>query len=164
MKRFIDDRGRLFGLISFIDVIVLIAVVILAIASFTGISEIDNPIVAARTVPVTYDVKISVVRQMTVDMLRIGDHIYNESDAYIGTVVGISVTEAEVLEALLDGTFVMGKAHERYDVVLTIEAQCSFNNGRYYADRVFELNTNAEYRINTKYVATNGTILSISAG
>ena len=163
MKKIIDDRGRLFGFVSIIDVIVLIAVVVLAVTTLTKFSIQDSPIITTSTVPVHYTVRVHTVRLMTADMFRPGDSLFNESGSYIGTIISIDVADAEVIETLADGTFVVARAFERYDVILTVEAQCSFSNGRYYADRFFELNANSEHRLNTKYIATTGTITTITA-
>jgi len=161
VKKIIDERGRLFGLISIIDVLVLIAVIILGFAVFTRFDVRDNPLTTVNTVPVTYTVKLPVVREAVAELIRPGDNLYIETRAFVGTIKSVSSEIAEVTESLLDGTLVLAPAHERYDITLTVEVQCSFSNGRYYADRVFELNANAEYMFQTKYVYTTGVIMSI---
>ena len=163
MKKIIDERGRLFGLISFIDVIVLAVVIVIAVAVFTKFNAKESPVTTTSTVNVTYTIKVPMIRQKTVNLIRPGDKLYNESGIYIGTITGVEAADSEFIESLVDGTFVKAKVYERYDVIMTIEAPCSHSNGRYYADRVFELNANAELWVQTKYVITSGFITSIAA-
>jgi len=91
-----------------------------------------------------------------------GDRLFNDAGLFLGTINDVDVRPATSVDTMVDGVYVVATIPERYDVFLTVEAQCSFSNGRYYADRVFELNTNSEHRIQTKYVATLGTILTIT--
>ena len=163
MKKIIDERGRLFGRISFIDVVVLVAVIVLAIGVFTKFNVKEAPQAASSTVAVSYTVKYPATRLAIADMLRVNDKLYTESGTYIGTIKKIDVTDAKRLEPLIDGTFVIADVRERYDIILTVEAQCSVIDGRYYADRVFELYINSEQKMVTKYNTFTGTIMSITA-
>jgi hypothetical protein len=164
MRKIIDDRGRLFGVISVIDVIVLAVVAILVAAVLTKFNIQDTPIASTNTVRVVYTVKIPMIRSTTAALLRPGDNLYTDTGTFIGVIQGVNVEDAYHPEWLVDGTYVMGKVQERYDVTLTVEVQCSFSNGRYYADRVFELNADAEQKIQTKYVTTTGFFVTITAG
>ena len=164
MKKIIDDKGRVFGLISIIDVIVLLVVVVLAIAAYTKFNVHDSPLTPANTVGVTYTVRVSAIRLSATDMMRRGDSLYTNAGTFIGTIKDIGIEEAYSLEQRIDGIFLMARIHDRYDITLTVEAQCSYNNGRYYADKIFELNANAEQKMQTKYNEFTGTIMTITAG
>lgn len=164
MKRIIDDKGRFFGLISFIDIIALLVVVVLAAMVFVKFSRQDTSLTPANTVKVTFTYRISAVRLTTANHFRIGDSLYTDKDIYIGKIAGVSIEEATAVEPLVNGSYVVAKVYERYDVVLTVESQCSYSNGRYYADRVYELNANADQITRTKYVQCRGTIITITEG
>jgi hypothetical protein len=165
MKKIIDEKGRLFGFISVIDVIVLVAVIILGFAVFTRLGDQSNPLITENTVPVTYTIKFQSVRYTVMDLMRPGDFLYAaETGAFVGTIVDVSAAEAEVMEWILDGTYVVASSQDRYDVTVTVEVPSTYSNGRYYADRVFELNANSEHRFNTKYVTLLGYIATITEG
>ena len=164
MRKIIDDKGRLFGLISVIDVFVLVVVIILAVVVFMRFSVRESPQAVSNTIAVTYTVKYPSTRYTTYDMLRSGDKLYTESGTYIGTIRRIDFAEATALEPLLDGTFIIAKVQDRIDLTLYVEVQCSHIDGRYYADKVFELNVNSEHKMATKYNLFSGTILSITEG
>jgi len=164
MKKIIDDRGRLFGFISFIDAIVLVALVVLALAVFTRFRVGDNPITTTNTVSVSYTVMIPARRLNEAALIRPGDNLYTEFGTYIGKITAVSTADAESAEWITDGTYVMGRVQDRYDVTLIVEAQCSYSDGRYYVDRVFELTANAEQRMSTKYNLFTGYIMSVTTG
>ena len=164
MKKIIDDRGRLFGKISVIDIFVIIVAAVLVFAVYTKTRDSGTPSASVNTVPVTYSVFVNAVRDTTVSLLRPGDKLYTESGIYIGVIKDTLVADSQKALALIDGTSVMAPVDERFDVTLIVEAQCSEAGGRYYADRAFELNSNAEHKLVTKYNAITGTIIEISAG
>lgn len=65
MSRFLDERGRIFGKVNVVDLLVLlviIAVVVFAAVRFTGGSS--------KTVPVRVTYTVEEVRQATVDALK----------------------------------------------------------------------------------------------
>jgi hypothetical protein len=163
MKKLIDEKGRLFGIISVVDIIALVAVIILGLVVFARLSGQSNPLITVNTIPVTYTVRLQMVRYTVAELVRPGDSLFNETGTYIGTIVDVSVTETAIAEWIIDGTFLVAGAQDRYDVTLTVEVQCTYSNGRYYADRVFELNANVEHRFLTRYASLPGFITTITA-
>lgn len=164
MKKIIDDKGRLFGLLSFIDVVVAAVVIILAIAVFVKFRVNNNPLTSSNSVAVSYTVKISTIRDTNVKHLRPGDKLYAaEVNTLIGTIKDVEVTDAKSIESLPNGTYVEANVEGYYDVLLTVETMCSFSNGRYYIDRTFELNANSELWMYTKYNDIRGILMSIAA-
>ena len=164
MKKIIDDKGRFFGLISFIDVIVLIAVIVLALVVFLRFSTSGSPVTASSTVNVTYTVVVPGARLSTAEQILPGDGLYTEMGQPIGTITDVTWEDAYSTEPLVDGTIVLGRVHERYDVTLTVEAQCSSGDGRYYANRVFEPSANSEQKLQTKYNIFTAMIASVYPG
>jgi len=163
-RKIIDDNGRLFGLISFIDVIVLAVVIILAAAVFLRPGVTGNPLGTPAATDVTYTVIVPAIRLSTAEQILIGDNLYTEMGTLIGTITDVKISDAYNQEPLADGTIVMGRIHERYDVRLTVEVQCSVSDGRYFANRIFELSANSEGRMQTKYNIFTGIIETITAG
>ena len=162
MRKIIDDRGRLFGLISFIDIFVLIVAAILVIA-FLVRGNIYTPMTTVNTTNVTYTVMVPSVRDTSANLLRPGDGLYNrENGIRMGTITAVDTEPATTLIALIDGTAVMGPVEDRLDVFLTVETDASFSNGRFYASRIIELNANANYPMFTKFNTFNGMVTWIS--
>jgi hypothetical protein len=162
MKKIIDDRGRLFGKISVIDLVVIAVIIVLAAAAYTKFNVIENTATTTKTVATRYTVLVKNSRQTTADMLRPGDRFFTENGLAAGTVASVEVSPATAVSAVLDGTYAVGKIEGRIDMTLTLDAQCSVTNGRYYVERTYELNVNNEQKYRTKYADFSGTILSIT--
>ena len=164
-RKVIDEKGRLFGLISVIDIIVLIVAAVIVVAVITKFSVKDNPLTSANTVQVFYSIKVPAIRGNTANHIHPGDKVFlTETDTFMGTITDISITPAESIELVADGTYVISEVPERYDATLTIESQCTISSGRYFAERSIELNVSAEYWISTKYNAFYGTLMSLTTG
>ena len=162
MRKVIDNRGRLFGLVSFIDVVVLLVVALLVSAFFLR-SRVDSPFTVVNTHTIEYTVKITPIRESNANLLRVGDRLYSrENGALMGTITNVEITEAFSPGGLLDGEIVMARVQERYTVTLTLEVEASFSNGRFYASRVVELNANAEYHMATRYNDFRGLVTMIN--
>lgn len=152
MRKIIDERGRIFGKVSIIDALVLVVIVIVLIAAYARFNVVDSPTIAAETHEVTYTVLLPAIRESNALLLRRGDTVFStDSGVNIGRIVDIYITPAYNPEPLIDGTNVIGKVYERYDVILTVVTQASISDGRVFADRAFELNENADNRIHTKF-------------
>ena len=166
MRRLIDERGRLFGRVSVIDIIVLAVAVVIIFAAYTKFNVFDNPASLTADVEVTYTVWIPALRFSNASLLRPGDNLYSmETGSNIGVITDVIITEAVAPEPLVDGTIIDSGVEDRFDVLLTVTALCSYSNGRFYADRTFELNANSPERLITRYneIATS-MITSITAG
>jgi len=162
MRKIIDDKGRLFGIISFIDVIVIVVVILLAVAVFMRSNATGNSVIAPGTVGVTYTVRVPSIRLSTVEQILPDDKLYTDMGTLIGTIAKVDYEDAYSQEPLTDGTIVMGRVHERYDAILTVEAQCSFSDGSYFANKIFELKANSEHRLQTKYNIFTAVIVAIA--
>ena len=164
MKKLIDDKGRLFGKISVIDVFVALVVIALAVAVFAKFKLKDNPFTTSNTVNVTYTIKINGIRMSNAKLMQPGDKLYTQDVGnYLGTITDVKIEDAYAVEPIIDGTYAKGRVYERYDVTLTLETLCSHSNGRYYADRMFELSVNSELWVCTKYNEMIGTLMTLSA-
>ena len=91
MSRFLDERGRIFGKVNVVDILVLLvvaAVVVFAVVRMTGSSS--------TTVPVRATYTAEAVRQATVDMLRknvkVKGTVRDEGGTLLGAVQDVVVT------------------------------------------------------------------------
>ncbi|MCX8033353.1 MAG: DUF4330 domain-containing protein [Thermoleophilia bacterium] len=87
MGRLIDDRGRILGKLSVIDLVVflvIVAVVVFAVVRLTG--------GASSAVPVRITFGVEQVRQPTVDAIKTGQAVRNDAGTLLGTVKDLTVT------------------------------------------------------------------------
>lgn len=160
-RKFIDENGRLFGLISVIDILVIIVVAVMAIAVYTKMNSNDVSGVTVKTFPVTYQVSIKTVRKQAAEVFRVGDAAYAEGGYAIGTITGVEILDGTTISTLNDGSQVEATVEGRYDVVLTIEVDCSSSGGRLYANKNYELGENAEIKMYTKYNKATAIVLDV---
>ena len=163
MKKIIDDKGRVFGRISIIDFIVIAIVIVLGIAVYLKFNVLEVTSNSAET-PITYEIKISGIRDYTIDGIQTGDILFdlnNDSGVSIGTIVSIASAPAQAASERLDGTFVIGNVEGRYDLTLTVEATGLESSGRYFINRTYEINANSIRTFYTKYCTFSATIMEI---
>lgn len=89
MSRFIDERGRIFGKVNVVDVLVLlviIAIVVFAVVRLTGSGS--------ETVPLRVTFTVEEVRQATVDALQVKGTVRDEGGTVLGKVVEVTASPA----------------------------------------------------------------------
>lgn len=150
-KKIIDENGRLFGKISFIDVVVLIAVAAVVLAFALKPEVLVSTSGTTETTPVEYVLVAKNVRKSVSDMFVPGDVMYTEGGVAIGKITKVESREATVMSQLVDGTYVEGVIASKVDAYITVLADCSHSNGRYYANRTYELFVNQNGKYLTKY-------------
>ena len=165
MKKIIDKQGRLFGKISIIDVFVVLIVLILGAALYVKFGVLDITSQSTGSTPITYSVTTFGIREATVNDLAVGDLLF-DADNNIGTSIGkitaIDIVPATEAVRLTDGTYVMGTVQDRFDVTLTLEASGMINNGKYYVNKVYEVNANSVRTFYTKYAEFTATVMGVS--
>ncbi|HHT17452.1 MAG TPA: DUF4330 domain-containing protein [Papillibacter sp.] len=166
MKRIIDQNGRLFGKISIIDILFILVVAAVCAAFYVKFNVLDVTSKAVDTVPVTYSITISGVRDYTVNSLQVGDLLYdndNSGGQPVGKITYISVQDAVRTVEKTDGTIVNGPVEGCYDVTLTLIAEGIVSGGRYLVNRTYDINMNSERIFNTKYAVFTATITGVSS-
>ena len=160
--KLIDEKGRIFGKISLIDIIVVALAAVLALGLYARFFVNEKTALVMAGDKFTYEIKISSVRTFTADALQVGDKLWEkDNDTYIGTITDVRREPATQVMKLLDGSYEVVPAENRYDVYLTVEGEGLVSNGRYYASRTFEISQNAVVNIYSKYCATGSVIWQI---
>ena len=121
--KLLDDKGRLFGLINIVDlvVIVLIAVVATRVGLRARVMRTVNP-GALKTVEAV--LLVEDVRPATAAALAVGDTIFNtKSNAVLGELVDKKVVPAVKEVETADGQLKLAEAPYRKDVYITVRGQ-----------------------------------------
>jgi len=163
MKKLIDERGRAFGVISVIDIVVICIVILLATGFYMRFFVLEKTSApAASTTSIIYKIKVEGVRAYTVDGLRLGDKLYaDEDNTLMGTITDIESSPAEVITTLPDGSYTKAGSQGKYDVVITMQADGRIMNGRYYVNKTREINTNVRVDVYTKFVSFSSAVTEI---
>lgn len=157
--KIIDKKGRLFGLINIVDL--LIIVLLLALVA-VGVKRFGNKgaVGEATTKKGVITAEIKDVRDVTAKNVKVGDPIYDYDK---GTLIGKILT-AEV-EPYKDKTEYQGKFFNsevpgKYRVIMTIDADVKETQD-FYQVGTEQIRVGAEMRIKNKSISSFMTILGI---
>lgn len=161
--KIIDDKGRLFGKISLIDIIVVIIVIVLGFAVYSRFFTKEQTATAISSNDTfIYELRVNGVRDLTVNSLSVGDAVYEAvSDTYLGVISNIEVMDCYQETATLYGRYVMAPVENRYDLIITVDSEGLISSGRYYASRNYEISLNMTVTFYTKYCQTSAFVWSI---
>ena len=117
----VDEKGRLFGKINLLDLVVVLAVVAVA-ARFGYKHYMGNQAVPAgedKTIEVT--MKVAAVQQPTIDYVPVGTPIYDsKSNDYMGKVVDVKFQPSTVFTIGDDGRMYEPLSKERFDFYMVV--------------------------------------------
>lgn len=157
--KIIDKKGRLFGLINIVDL--LIIVLLLALVA-VGVKRFGNKVAVgeATTKKGVITAEIKDVRDVTAKNVKVGDPIYDYDK---GTLIGKILT-AEV-EPYKDKTEYQGKffnaeVPDKYRVIVTLDADVKETQD-FYQVGTEQIRIGAEMRIKNKSITSFMTILGI---
>ena len=157
--KIIDKKGRLFGLINIIDLLVIVLLIALVAG---GAKRFGNkgPVGEVTTKKGVITAEVKDVRDVTANNIKVGDPIYDYDK---GTYLG-KIASAEV-EPYKDTTEYQGKFYNsevpgKYRVTMTIDADVK-DTQDFYQVGTEQVRIGAEMRIKNKRIATFMTILGV---
>ncbi|RKD30075.1 DUF4330 domain-containing protein [Thermohalobacter berrensis] len=121
--KFIDNKGRVFGIINIIDLTVLLIIGLLIVGGGYKILN-SQPEVIEEGQKVLVELEISDVRKPTVDGIKEGDLLYHYDRGQVfGKIIEKKVENYREAVPTSDGKVVMAEVPEKYTVKLVIEAK-----------------------------------------
>ena len=167
MKRIIDKNGRLFGLISIIDVLVILVVAVLVLALWV---KDRNPQTGTTVsiVPITMVLEVEAVPTYVASAIRVGDTVYDKDQA-TGGAIG-KITEVELLPSayktqLTDGTYREIPVEDCNNVRIKVEGSGLVTDKGYFAiNRIYYVGKNASRNLYTKYAAFQASFAQVERG
>ena len=151
------------GKFNIIDAVVIVVIVVLiagAVYKFRGLEKTSTN---TSMETVSYEMTIESLRDYAFNNLQVGDTVFDYTPSKaIGTITNIEWKDAVEPFYTIDGQTVDGTVENRYDAVVTLEAQASQTDGVYFIDRTYELCVNSNRKIYTKYADCTATITGIN--
>ena len=164
MKKIIDKNGRLFGLISLIDVavIAIAAVLVCALLTKDSVSPIVN--IAAPMDKISYELTISNMPEGRLNSLKIGETIYDgDNNNPLGTIADMKVEDCVISILKADGTFDYAPVEGRYNVIMTIEAEAITDERQHtYVNRASLVALGWSLNIHTQASTFSGLITALN--
>lgn len=162
--KLMDKDGRLFGLVSIVDVLVVAVVAVLAVSLYVKAQKPHTSAVVENT-PITYQMLLMNQPKYVVDAIREGDQMFDKdrtTNGSLGTITDIQVTDGTRQAEFSDGTLAVVPSTGWYNILLTIEGSGLVSEGGNYSlNRIYEIGVNSSRNFNTKYASFVGTITSI---
>lgn len=157
--KIIDKKGRLFGLINIVDLLIII--LILALVA-VGVKRFGNKAAVgeATTKKGVITAEIKDVRDVTAKNVKVGDPIYDYDK---GTLIGKIITadiEPYKDETEYQGKFYNAEVPDKYRVIMTIDADVKETQD-FYQVGTEQIRIGAEMRIKNKSITSFMTILGI---
>jgi len=159
-----DKNGKLFGKISIIDLLVILAVLaIIGGVAFRFLSP--NAAVSRGETAVTFTIRVEQVRDFTlvnyIEGLRVYEPISNQ---FIGHLAYFRAEPRMTMETLLTGENIEVALPQHSTLYLTIRSDGGRQTDQaIFAEGTFEINAGSWINIATRYSQVFGRIVSVSA-
>lgn len=149
---------------NIIDIGVLVLIIALIVAAYLKFGVIEHSQTDTQTTTLIYTIKFANLRDFSVNTFKSGDTVYDsQTKLEVGTIKNIKVEEASNLIQTLSGDVVDEKNPKRFDVTLTIETEGIENEESYLANRSIKLKVGSSKLLETRYIKSSGTIMSVKA-
>lgn len=125
--KIIDDEGKFFGIINFLDMIVLLVIILLAGSiSYMYLNKADSKYIEypSKDQEIFITLFITGIRDISVNAINEGDLFRNsETKGTLGKVIGKTVSNTQMATTNEDGNVVYAVIPDRYDLKITLECK-----------------------------------------
>ena len=169
----IDNKGKLFGKINIVDLVVVLVLVVAVLGVVLTKTKLDdakimsndsNMLIQSSAELDTLEIKLKVkeVRDVTRDAIIVGDDVYlMTNDRFLGTVVRVE-SEPAVREVSGDnGVVYRAEVPQRYDVTIVVETEGKKKEEGYYTGNNTQILYGREMGIKTSTIQTIPTVAGI---
>ncbi len=157
--KIIDKKGRLFGLINIVDLLVIILLLALVMV---GVKRFGNKAAVgeATTKKGVITAEVKDVRDVTANNIKVGDPIYDyDKGTYLGKIITAEV-EPYKDKTEYQGKFYNAEVPDKFRVIITIDADVKETQD-FYQVGTEQVRIGAEMRIKNKSITTFMTILGV---
>lgn len=170
----IDKKGKLFGKINIVDLIVICIVLVAVVGVVFTKIKLDNSKVmsnpsnmlissSAQTDKLEIKLKIREVRDITRDAIIVGDEVYiAATDMYLGTVLRVDSTPSIRSVESDNGTAYLAEVPGRYDVTVVVEANGKKKDEGYFTDNNVQIFYGRDMEIKTSTIQTTPKVDGVS--
>ncbi len=138
--KIIDNKGKIFGKVSIIDILIAFCLIFIAVVFVLKISgNIKIPTPTKQNVEYTTQIKAYNLFKTDKEPFKVGEKLYSSSGDVIGEIIAIDKQQGYSNEKLQDGTFIKFKNDEYIDYYLTVKGVGSYTDKGYKAEGKFIL-------------------------
>lgn len=122
--RLLDDRGRLFGTVNLLDLLIGLAVIAIIAVAAMFVSNRGSVVVLPEDKDIVISMLVTNVRPEAASYVREGDIIKNqETQGVLGKIKDVVAKPAVTIENTAEGKKVLATSPRDKDVLLTIETK-----------------------------------------
>ena len=156
-----NSKGKLFGKVSIVDIIVVVLIVVAIAGAYVRFSG-NTAASVNETSEFYYQITIKEIRETNKDLLldsigtdfRLGGKVNSTMGTLVNAVAGDAVSFIEKT----DGAIVSAVVPEKYDVVLTLKVNGSEDDTGYYTPELYEICAGKQVTITNIYCSVFGVI------
>lgn len=161
--RILDNRGRLFGLVNVIDLLVVLLILAAAYTLFTRFVA-DDMRYEPGAVPVTITAHVSEVRQPTVDAVKVGDIVHDHNTGQvIGEIVEKEVEPYQEPVETGDGRMVLADVPGLYNINVVVQGY-GHDLGRGIRVASYEARVGSSMTLQGRDFAVASTVFKVEVG
>ncbi len=158
----LDEKGRLFGKISIIDIGVLLLIIALMGGVYYKFFMVDKNQNAAKFDTIEYKILVEEVRQQSVDAIEIGANIYHvKTDTTMGKIMNKEILPATDQLTKADGTMVIAEKPGKFNVLVTIQVPGVETKNGFRANGRIDLNRESQEVMDTRMIILEPKIVDV---
>lgn len=156
-----DSKGKLFGKVSIVDVVVVILILVAVVGAYVRFNGSNSAVVSNDT-EFYYKMTVKGIRETNKNMLEnsIGTQfrLAGKVSSSMGELIEVNVANATQIITKNDGTIVNAEIPERYDVTLTFKVVGNVNDKGFFTPETYEICAAKEYNITNIYCTVTGVV------
>lgn len=122
--KLIDEKGKLFGLINVVDLIVLLLVIVVAAGAYSRFTPETSSAGQGELQEIEVKVMLPEVMEFAANSFSVGDELINANNsAYFGQIKDIVIQPISQKVIDEEGQVVLDKSNQRYNATLTVAVQ-----------------------------------------
>ena len=153
------EKKRKFNKLDACIVVIILVLIFGAVYKFFFLEKTSKT-VSMETIQ--YEMTIENLRDYAFVNLQVGDTMYDyTSGNAIGKIVDITWVGATDPLPILSGEIIKAPVENKYDAIVTLEAQATVSNGVFFVGKTYEICVNSKRKAYTKYADFTTTITAI---
>ncbi len=161
--KFIDNRGKIMGKVSIVDLMAILLVIACVVAVGTKLGKKQE--ITGGNAEITYTVRIQNIRDMSVNAIKqnFKDVIDAENKKIVGDITDIETSLARVLVQTDDGEYKFEEYSNRYDALITLKSKGTETNDGYYTSSGRQIMVGDTMGFNNGYAQFFAEVVSVKA-
>ena len=160
--KIVDEKGRLFGKVSLIDVFVILAVLVLALGYLYNRTSQDIQRIIRADTPMYVTFLVEGVRDFSLDAVQEGAIVFRQHERIpLGTVAYIDDGTAYDIIVREDGTAGLVPVENRYNMYITIYAVGSITDTGYFVNGTQQMAVGGRLSLQSNNLLTMAMIYAV---